>query len=254
MKQRSVRAQSAGTAARDPRVSSDANSPNSCQSEGLPLLKEFAVFCSLLCCSTALLSCSLCCWGGFLTPGAALPCMLCSWHRTEPCRWSSGLLAVLSSTPVWDKGAVLWTLPVQALLAHVMFSLFCQARFCLLNLVWLGSILSFFINCFPARSRKALQISHADGVSNVHVQPLVPRAHGHCGALAAPHPYPGWGCTRREGGGQGFYQIFPEGRGLHPPQFLPHGREQHGWECVSNAGRSSALRSQSCESQGAQEV
>lgn len=77
-----------------------------------------------------------------------LCCPACCVHGTERSLAggvSSGLLAMLSSTPVWDRGAVFWMLPMQALLAHVMFSLFCQARFCFLNVVLLGSILSLLI-------------------------------------------------------------------------------------------------------------
>lgn len=37
----------------------------------------------------------------------------------------------------------------------------------------------------------------------------------------APHPYPVW--EEEKGEGRDFYQIFPEGRGLHPLELLPHG-------------------------------
>lgn len=37
----------------------------------------------------------------------------------------------------------------------------------------------------------------------------------------APHPHPVW--AKEKGEGRDFYQIFPEGRGLHPLEFLPHG-------------------------------
>lgn len=47
--------------------------------------------------------------------------------------------------------------------------------------------------------------------------PSVPRPHTHILSGAA---------GEGNGGGKGFYQIFPEGRGLRPPEFLPHGWEQ----------------------------
>lgn len=247
VKQRSVRAQSAGTAARDPRVSSDAISPNSCQSEGLPLLKEFAVFCS----SVPRRSFPFA--AGVDFSPRELRCPACCVHGTERSLAggvSSGLLAMLSSTPVWDIGAVLWMLPMQALLAHVMFSLFGQARFCFLNLVFLGSILSLLI-VFLQDPEKLYKSVMQRRFPMSTCSPWCPEPAATTERSCSPTPI---SCARREGGEQGFYQIFPEGRGLHPPQFLPHGREQHGWECVSNAGWISALQSQSCASQGAREV